>query len=701
MKKFLLITTVIIAVLIITLILFIKIYVTPEKVKEFVVPTAEESLNRKINIGDVSINIFKGIGLKDFSVKEADQKTDFVTCKDFFLKFKLLPLLSKKVVIDELKLVSPEISVIRNKDGKYNFEDIGQKKEAEKVKEEKQAEEAEGLPISLLVNKVAIDDARFSLNDLMKELPDIKSSADINISIKSIDGTGLSTQGSIDLTLEEVVMKKPSEKKIKDITANLEYAVHINLESKDIRIDRADIKIQEIPVSLKGEVKKMKTSPEIDIEVSLPKVKTGEIQKLAAIFTDMKGLSLSGKLAADVKLKGALQKMDSLKANGSILLEKIGIKYNEIDALIDGNIKFDEKVMNINLKSTLDKNTAELKGSVRNYFKNQNINLDIYSKKLSLDEIIPPEKAEARPPAQRVKPAPQKAPKEAEPVDLELTARGEIKIDSAVYKGMTMSNFYTRYQFTNNKLKITEMTANAGKGKFDLTSVVDISKPGYRYNLSSSLDSLHADEVVNSLFPKAQDTVFGLLSFNLTLNGSGTLPENIKKNLVADGDFNIKDGKITNAKIAENLSRFLDINELETINLKEAKGTVRIRNSVAKLDSVFTSDDISMDPSGKIGLDETLDLDFDLKLSPHLTDKAMRNSSIAQYIKNEEGWGMIPLKVSGTFANPSYTVDIAKAGKRVIKKKADKFIDKLFDKKEEEKKQELEPVKDLLKGIFK
>ncbi len=108
-----------------------------------------------------------------------------------------------------------------------------------------------------------------------------------------------------------------------------------------------------------------------------------------------------------------------------------------------------------------------------------------------------------------------------------------------------------------------------------------------------------------------------------------------------------------------------------------------------------------MDPSGKIGLDETLDLDFDLKLSPHLTDKAMRNSSIAQYIKNEEGWGMIPLKVSGTFANPSYTVDIAKAGKRVIKKKADKFIDKLFDKKEEEKKQELEPVKDLLKGIFK
>ncbi len=107
-----------------------------------------------------------------------------------------------------------------------------------------------------------------------------------------------------------------------------------------------------------------------------------------------------------------------------------------------------------------------------------------------------------------------------------------------------------------------------------------------------------------------------------------------------------------------------------------------------------------MDPSGKIGLDETLNLKFDLKLSPRLTDKAMMNSGIAKYIKNEEGWGMIPLKVSGTFEAPSYTVDIAKAGKRVIKKEADKLIDKLFDKEDSEKKQELEPVKDLLKGIF-
>ena len=59
------------------------------------------------------------------------------------------------------------------------------------------------------------------------------------------------------------------------------------------------------------------------------------------------------------------------------------------------------------------------------------------------------------------------------------------------------------------------------------------------------------------------------------------------------------------------------------------------------------------------------------------------------------------LPISGTVPDPRYTVDIEKAGKRAIKKESDKFIDRLFDKQDEKTKKELEPVKNLLKGIFK
>lgn len=66
---------------------------------------------------------------------------------------------------------------------------------------------------------------------------------------------------------------------------------------------------------------------------------------------------------------------------------------------------------------------------------------------------------------------------------------------------------------------------------------------------------------------------------------------------------------------------------------------------------------------------------------------------------------MIPLKISGTFADPSYAVDLEKAGKRVIKKEADKLIDKLLKKKESDDsggsgKEKLDPA-ELLKGLDK
>lgn len=698
MKKILIITVSAIAVLIIAFAVFIKIYVTPERVKGFIVPTAEKALNRKVHIGDISISIFKGIGLKDFSIKEADQTHDFVKCREFVLKFKLLPLLSKQVVIDELKLVSPAVKIERGPDGKYNFEGIGKKEGPEVI--EVKPDEAGGLPISLTVNKIAVQDAKFSLADAMKELPDIKSSADIDISIKSTDGSNIFSEGTVDLKLDEITLKKRSEKHIRDIPAVLTYAVNYNLESKDIRIDKADLKVREILASLKGDIKNLKTSPEVNIAVSIPKVKTSEVQNLAALFADLQGLALSGEIAADIKLNGEIKKTEALKASGNFTLDKVGITYNEINAMLDGNVKFDEALMNIDLKATLDKNTAQIKGSVRDYMKDQKINLNLYSKQLSIDALIPAGKSADKTSAESKKTATVKPAKEAAPLNIKLTAEGEIKIDSAVYRNMTMSDFYMQYKFKDNKLEIPKLIAKAGKGALKVNSLIDLSKPGYTYNLSGNVDSLHADEIVNTFFPKAKDTVFGLISLNLKMNGSGTLIESIKKNLVADADFNIKDGRLTDANLTKGLAQFLNIKELETINLRQADGTVVVRNSIARLDSVFSSDDLAMDPKGNIGLNETLDLAFDLKLSPRLTDKAM-SSNIGRYIKNDSGWGMVPLKVSGTFAKPSYMVDIEKAGKRIIKKEADKYIDKYMDKQSEKNKKELEPVRDLLKGILK
>jgi AsmA protein len=707
-KKILIVLFALIIIVIIALAVVIKLYVTPETVKSYLIPEAEKALNRTVELGEVKIGLVKGIQLKDFAIKEDDGKTDFIKGKDFVLKFKLLPLLSKEVIIEEIRLESPEITIRRNTDGIFNYEGIGKERPKEHAGEKERVPEGDKLPISLLVESIAVGNARFSFVDMKKELPDIKGSADIDLGIQSADGSDIYSKGNISIKLVDIVMKKPDEKHIRDITAGLRYEIKYNIQTNSISIDEADMTIQDIPVTLTGNITDLKKSPGIDISLSIPKVKAVDVQKSLLPLVKAADLSLSGGIALDLSLKGLIAEPQSMKSSGKAVIEKLGIDYKGTNVVFDGKATFNEQSMDIESRIDIQENTASLKGSVKSYLKDPVIRIDVYSKHLSLDKLIPAGKANDSSVDEKRNVPGKSTAAEAEPMNLKLTASGEVKIDTAEYANLSMKDLNAQFGFRDNRFEITKLTARTAQGSLNFTGLVDLTKPGYSYNLAGGLDSMHAQELVNSFFPKAKDTVFGILSLNLSLSGAGTKPESIRNNLAGNGDFVITEGKITNSKIPENLALYLGIEELRTINFNEANGTITIRNNKAKLDSIFSSDDISMNPSGRIGLDETIDLEFDLKLSPRLTDKAMLKSNISSYIKDEKGWGSIPLKVSGTFAKPSYGIDIEKAGRRVIKKKAKELIDDLLDKDKETGEQPGEsdkpdiqkPLQDLLKGVL-
>lgn len=705
-KKILILAGAFIVLLFIGLSVFIKYFLTPDKVKSFLLPEAEQTLNRKVDLSTIQISLFRGIQVKDFVIKEADGKTDFITSKDFVFTFKILPLLSKKLVVEELRLVSPQIRIMKFPDGTYNFNTIGSKKPDTETPAQKTAQDADELPVTLLVDTISVEGAQFSFTDMSGTLPDMQGSLDVRSDVQSADTSGLTTSGTITLLLQEMMLKGPPQKQVRNISAGLDYQVMVDLKNKSVSMKKADLKVQKVSLSLTGEITYGKNVPVIDLHLSVPKTETADILESIAPFIGSPGLKPSGDITANLQVAGTPSQPDSLQTNGEVKLGQFGIIHKDLRTVLDGDLNIQGQKIGINTVLTSGENTADLKGTIDSFLKNQDIRLSLYAKKLSLDELIPvgsDSPSSAGSPITREKPEKE----EPKPLNLKLRAGGEIRIDSANYGSMKMTDFHTKYLFRNNTLKVTELTANAGKGKLSLVSSLDLGKPGYTYDVSGKLDSLHADEVVNSLFPKARDTVFGILTVNLDLSGSGTLVENVRNNLKGKGDFTIQDGKITDSKIPENLAAFLGVQELRTINFTEAQGTVRIADSVANLESIFSSDDLSMDPKGKIGLDQTLALAFDLKLSPRLTERATFKSGIAQYIQDEKGWGRIPMIISGTFSSPSYSVDVAKAGKRVIRKKTDELLRDILEKdstkqegQEGGKKDKPGPIQDLLKGIL-
>jgi AsmA protein len=139
-----------------------RIFITPERIRAVVVPAAEEALQREVRIGDIELRLFTGIVVRDLQVLEAGEAQPFVAAEQMVLRYRLWPLLQRRVVIDQIRLDAPAIRVMRRADGSFNFDDL--LAEGEPPPERVQPD-PEGAPIDLLVARIMVNDGELLFID--------------------------------------------------------------------------------------------------------------------------------------------------------------------------------------------------------------------------------------------------------------------------------------------------------------------------------------------------------------------------------------------------------------------------------------------------------------------------------------------------------------------------------------------------------
>jgi len=158
----------ILVVVIIVLVVAAKFLITPERVRDTVVPLAEKNLNRSVAIGDIDIRLFSGVVIRDMRIGMQDTGQDFVAADEMVLRYRFWPLLKKQVVVDEIRLEKPQIRVVRNKDGTFNFNDLLTGPPSSEQKEESAAPASEGKQgngINLLVSRLQVNDGTVFFTD--------------------------------------------------------------------------------------------------------------------------------------------------------------------------------------------------------------------------------------------------------------------------------------------------------------------------------------------------------------------------------------------------------------------------------------------------------------------------------------------------------------------------------------------------------
>jgi hypothetical protein len=319
MKKLLKVAGIVVGVLILLIIglsIFVKSYLSSDRLKPIILPKAEALTGRKVLLDDISVSLFKGIVAKGLSVKEKDGQRDFVKVGRFVLSYRLLPLLQRQLVISKIEIVSPSISIKKERGGRYNFSDITENRSKEPKEPKKPSgHEQQGLPVAIVADRFYIRNASLTFVDEGKELPDISIALDAEFrGALEKDGTPRMDFGLISL--------KEIKAKLKD--TEVKVSGKIDMDAKAVRANLQAV-IGKDNIEISATAKDYRSAPDVVANIH---AKTLDLQHLMGLSggkkaqeerPQPKGKKAEPSGGGGAGAVGATQK---LKASGQVAVDK-------------------------------------------------------------------------------------------------------------------------------------------------------------------------------------------------------------------------------------------------------------------------------------------------------------------------------------------------------------------------------------------
>jgi|GEM_PF-1330203 len=740
MRKFLKIFSIILIFLIllfIAAIIAINIFFPAEKIKDILVKELSEKTGREVKIENIKFNILKGLQLKGFSIKEGERykKGYFIKDDEMILKYNLLALLKGELVIYQFELKEPYIQIIKEKDGRFNFSDIldnlepdegkVNKKEKKVIKKSKgKKENKDSFIKNIIITNIAIKKGNFIYVDYSKKEPSAIKIQDFDFEMQNII----------------LAVIKPINIKLKCFVLYNNYKIPVDLKSKLI----ADLKNQKLDLSI-------------------------ESFKLTGITTNGKITILNYK-----DIKGNIISFSNTKKMLEVLPDDLKKKIEDSDINIDieNNLKFsiiNNKILftNIlNLKNgvfTYQKkkfvenlngnakitDTYDLKSKFDFLLAGQQVDLkitgkkidkpsdsiytiDIYSPKFAVEYLLGllPQKEKGKKEKKELteeqkKQIQVKTKKEIEKLKT-VKATGvyiNLKADSIFYKTITMGKTIGNIRYVNNKI-YSEFSMMAYDGKINGNLTADINKETYatdiminkvilnRFINDSISILLENDKNKKSILNDLKDKVYGDFNLNAKFSGKGFI--DITHTIKGNGDFSVKDGKITSLDTGKELAaktglQFLkdDIDfDIMAADFIMSGGKIDTKNFRIYKGKDGKDGNMKIKGAGYVTVDDEIDfkveVDFNPGIGKQVEDALALSLGIkdVSYAYNTDGWIPFDFRIYGKGKNKKYDYNqkrMLENIKRNLKKKIEEQGKKLL----EEKKPEIEQkAKEIIKNIF-
>lgn len=612
--------------------------------------------------GDLALSFWPNLGVRveKVTLSEHGSPAEFAAVEKARVSVAVLPLLTKRFVIDTVEIVGAKASIIKRKDGTLNIADLLSPDEKEKS------------PVQASVAGVTIDDASLTWIDEQSGQRVV------------IGGLDFST-GAIDVDTGE------SEYHAEKIRMNAKGTM--GDDAFEVRFDAPALAWTLTGAS--GE------------RLELSAVLTGKAHKASATLTAT-GLSGSGRAFAVDKLAlvanaGAGDSTAALQLGTALAvdLDKHSAALEKISGQIDlADPRMPMKSLKMPLSGRLHANLAKpsaegvlstrfdesaiaLKFSV-DAFSPLTLGFDLDIDQINVDKYLPPEEPSAEKGGDK-------------PIDLSvlkgLRLNGKAKIGKLQAAHVKAENIRLDIRANDGRLEISPHSANLYGGS--VTGALSVNADGNVVALRENLSGIDINPLMRDLANR--DLIEGQGNVRLDVTTRGTTVGAMKHALDGSAAVALRDGAIKGINLAKTFrdlkSTFTSredsvqqANSGEKTDFSEMSASFRIAKGVAHNDDLsIKSPFLRISGTGDIDVGDSR-LDYLAKASVVASAGGQGGQDLA-HLKGVT----VPVRASGPFDKLSYRLEFASLAQEAVKARVD------------EKKQEIrQQAKDkLLKGLLK
>ncbi|MGD1019282.1 MAG: AsmA family protein [Verrucomicrobiia bacterium] len=196
---------------------FTNRYLQTPAFKEQALRAAHDELGTDVRIDDLKVSLFSGVELRGVTIGNPPGfPGNLVTANAFVLRYRLLPLLDRRVEIEELSLDKPVITLSQSTNGVWNYEKVGPtetptKPAATTPSPAASAKSEKAVPLDVVLSKLAITQGAVSMvsddGKSLVKLGGISFASSVSLTDNQLAGTGQAGIDKIDLS-EKLFVEK-------------------------------------------------------------------------------------------------------------------------------------------------------------------------------------------------------------------------------------------------------------------------------------------------------------------------------------------------------------------------------------------------------------------------------------------------------------------------------------------------------------